>query len=101
MVTSCGSKWRYGGNVPSNILEVIDLPSPAKPARRSLLVFGAKESETFLEPVNDFAASAIVRPRKSDVVESPGVVGCQVNSRTAKRYLSVAAKVTVSSFISI
>ena len=100
VVTSCGNKWWYGGNVPSNIREVIDLPSPANPARRSLLVFGAKESETFLEPVKDFAASAMVRPRSRAVVESPGVVGCQVNSRTAKRYLSVAASVTVSSFIS-
>ena len=63
-------------------------------------MFGAKESETFFDPVKDLAASAIVRPRRSDVVESPGVVGCQVNSRTARRYLSVAAKVTVSSFIS-
>ena len=86
--------------MPSNIRDVIDLPSPEKPARRSLLVVGAKESETFLDPVKDFAASAIVRPRNNAVVETPGAVGCQVNSRTAKRYLSVAASVTVSSLIS-
>ena len=65
--------------------DVIDLPSPAKPARRSLLVVGAKDSETFFEPVKDLAASAIVRPRNNDVVETPGEVGCQLNSRTARR----------------
>ena len=65
--------------------DVIDLPSPENPARRSLLVAGAKDNETFFEPVRDLAASAIVRPRNSDVVETPGEVGCQLNSRTAKR----------------
>ncbi len=75
VVISCGSKWRYGGNVPSNIRDVIVFPSPAKPARRSLLVLGAKERETFFDPVNDFAASAIVRARKSAVVVVFGAVG--------------------------
>jgi len=51
-----GSKWRYGGNVPSNIRDVIVFPSPAKPAKRSLLVFGAKDNETSLEPVKDFCS---------------------------------------------
>jgi hypothetical protein len=44
--------------------DVIDLPSPENPARRSLLVAGAKDSETFFEPVKDLAASASVRARK-------------------------------------
>ena len=85
VTTSCGSKWRYGGNVPSSIRDVIDFPSPAKPARRSLLVAGANESETFLDAVKDLAASAIVRARSSAVVDTPGAVGLQLNSRTAKR----------------
>ena len=75
VVTSCGSRWRYGGNVPSNIRDVIVFPSPAKPAKRSLLVLGAKERETSLEPVSDLAASAMVRARSSAVVEVFGAVG--------------------------
>jgi hypothetical protein len=85
VVDSLGSKCRYGGNVPSNIREVINLPSPAKPARRSLLAAGAKESETVFEPVSDLAASANVRARNSADVDRPGVDGSQENSRTAKR----------------
>jgi hypothetical protein len=82
---SVGSRWRYGGNVPSNIREVIVLPSPEKPARRSFDVVGANESETFFEPTSDFAASASVRARISADVEKPGVAGFQLNSRTARR----------------
>ena len=76
------------------------LPSPANPAKRSLLVLGAKESETSLEPVSDLAASAIVRARSSAVVVVFGAVGAQCISRTARRYRSVAAKVIMSSLIS-
>ena len=65
--------------------DVIVLPAPAKPARRSLLTAGAIESETLFAPISDFAASAIVRPRSSAVVDTPGCEGCHVNSRTAKR----------------
>ena len=61
------------------------LPSPEKPASRSCDVLGAKESETFFVPASDFAASAKVRARISAVVETPGVDGFQLNSRTAKR----------------
>jgi hypothetical protein len=80
--------------------DVIVLPSPLNPARRSFDVDGANESETFLEPTSDFAASASVRARISADVENPGVAGFQLNSRTAKRYRSVAASVIVSSLIS-
>ena len=80
--------------------DVIVFPSPANPAKRSLLDDGAKEIETVLVPVKDFAASAIVRARSRALVETLGVVGSHWISRTARRYLSVAAKVTVSSLIS-
>ena len=65
--------------------DVIVFPAAAKPARRSLFTAGAIDSETFLEPTSDLAASAIVRPRSSAVVDTPGCEGCHVNSRTAKR----------------
>jgi hypothetical protein len=55
--------------------EVIVFPSPAKPAKRSLLVLGAKERETSLEPVSDLAASAIVRARNNAVVDVFGADG--------------------------
>ena len=71
--------------MPSNILDVIVFPEPAKPARRSLLTVGANERETSFEPAKDLAASAIVRPRNSAVVETPGCDGCQLNSLTASR----------------
>ena len=71
--------------MPSNIRDVIVFPAPAKPAKRSLFTAGAIESETFLDPTSDFAASAIVRPRNNAVVDTPGCDGCHVNSRTAKR----------------
>ena len=61
--------------MPSNIRDVIVFPSLAKPAKRSLLVAGANEIETFFVPVKDFAASAIVRARSNAVVEKFGVVG--------------------------
>ena len=63
----------------------MDFPSPAKPARRSLLTAGANESETSFEPASDFAASANVRARISADVDRPGVAGFQLNSRTARR----------------
>ena len=85
VVISVGNKWRYGGKVPSSILDVIVFPSPAKPAKRSCDVVGAKESATFFEPASDFAASASVRARMRAVVDTPGVDGFQLNSRTAKR----------------
>ena len=50
-------------------------PSPAKPAKRSLLVLGAKDNETSLEPVKDLAASAIVRARSKAVVDVFGADG--------------------------
>ena len=62
--------------MPSNILEVIVFPSPANPVNRSLLVAGAKEIETSLDPVRDFVASAIVRARNKAVVDVFGAVGC-------------------------
>ena len=55
--------------------DVIVLPSPEKPARRSLLALGARETETFFAPTNDLAASAIVRARSNAVVETPGCEG--------------------------
>ena len=55
--------------------DVIVLPSPEKPARRSLLALGASETETFFAPTSDLAASAIVRARSSTVVETPGCDG--------------------------
>jgi len=85
VVISCGNRWRYGGKVPSNIRDVIVFPSPAKPAKRSLLVLGAKERETFLEPVSDLAADSIVRARNNAVVVVLGAVGAHWISRTAKR----------------
>ena len=100
VVVSVGSRWRYGGKVPSNMREVIDLPSPAKPAKRSFDVLGAKDRETFFAPTKDLAASARVRARIRAEVAKPGVAGLQKNSRTASRYRSVAAKVIVSSVIS-
>ena len=66
-----------------------------------MLVAGANESETSFEPTSDLAASAKVRARISADVDKPGVAGFQLNSRTARRYRSVAARVTLSSSISI
>ena len=48
-------------------------------------MFGAKDSDTSLDPVNDLAASAIVRARKSAVVVVFGADGAHWISRTAKR----------------
>ena len=73
------------GNVPSNIRDVIVFPSPAKPAKRSSLVLGAKDKETSLDPINDFAALSLVRARKKAVVDVLGAVGVHWISRTAKR----------------
>ena len=61
--------------MPSNMRDVMVFPSPAKPVKRSLLVFGAKDSETFFDPVSDLAASAIVRARNKAEVDVLGDVG--------------------------
>jgi hypothetical protein len=55
--------------------DVMVFPSPAKPAKRSLLVFGANDNETSFDPVSDLAASAIVRARNNAVVVVLGALG--------------------------
>ena len=93
-----GSRCRYGGKVPSSILDVITFPSLAKPISRSVAVAAASATLTLFAPAKDFAASFKVRARISADALARGA--SQFNSRTAKRYLSVAAKINLFSSIS-
>ena len=82
---SLGSKWRYGGKVPSNCLEVIDFKSVEKPTNLSFAVTGAIAKEMFLVEAIVFAASAKVRARNNAVVAKSGLFGFQLISLTARR----------------
>ena len=92
-ILSVGRRCRYGGKVPSSWREVIDFASLAKPTRRSLLEVGAIATVTVFVFAIVRAASARVRARSSAEVVISGSFGVQLISRTAKRYLSVAARV--------
>ena len=68
------------------------MPSPA--------VLPARAIVNFAPAVSALAVSASVFAGTNALVCRPGCSGCQLISRTASRYLSVAARVTVASSIS-
>ena len=80
-----GSRWRYGGKVPSSWREVIDFCSVVKPINLSFEVLGATAKEMFFVEEIVFAASAKVRARSNAVTVSSGLFGVQLISRTARR----------------
>ena len=86
--------------MPSSWREVIDFAPFVKPINRSLLEVGAIAKETSLVFVIDLVASASVRALNRAVAVISGLLGRQFISRTANRYLSVAANVIVSLSIS-